>query len=453
MGANRWLFAPFLIATMNVGSTAALAKNQPDGEELGAEKQEETEEQAKEAKQRGEALSVNVKYDRPGVIISTEDGNWKTRLRWRLQSRYSYPTNSNPRTFQDFKGIDANPESSFELRRARMKIGGHGYRPWLNYYFEVDLQPGRDFNDSPADASTRLLTWRTELEKYKALSLRVGQWKIHFNRERVDSSGEQQFVERSIVNRIFTIDRQAGAQLYGHLFPGTLADMRYWAGVYTGLGRGVEVNDDDNMMYSARLQWNFLGRNLGDPVFSQSDVSFHEKPAGSIAGAISTNIGPCTRWSSSGCGSLDGFSLGEPSQFRIDQWVEEFAFKYRGLSIQHEFHWKQIEDRENDIERDMRGSYAQIGYFPHYLIPVVPKPLEVAFRYAFVDENTSRDNDERQEFTGALNWFFAGHNNKLTLDFSRLTLGRNASSVPTQLRPLGEHQTEHRARLQWDVTF
>ncbi len=138
------------------------------------------------------------------------------------------------------------------------------------------------------------------LEKYRFAQLRLGQWKINYNRERVDSSGQQQFVERSIVNGPFTIDRQVGTMLYGHLFPGTMADGWYYAGVYTGSGRG-ERNDDENMMYHARAQWNFFGRDLK---FSQSDVEYHERPAGSIAWAGATNIGKCTRWSSSGCGTL-----------------------------------------------------------------------------------------------------------------------------------------------------
>jgi phosphate-selective porin len=89
----------------------------------------------------------------------------------------------------------------------------------------------------------------------------MGQWKVDLNRERVDSSGRQQFVERSIVNRIFTMDRQVGVQLRGRLFEGTMADMRYYAGVFNGEGRGVKNNSTDHL-YMGRLQWNFLGRDL-----------------------------------------------------------------------------------------------------------------------------------------------------------------------------------------------
>lgn len=402
-----------------------------------------------------EEFPIAIGYGRKGFELKAKNGKFATQLQWRFQGRWTYPDRGDEDSFGDFND---NAESTFELRRVRMKIGGHGYQPWIKYYFEVDLQPTRSAGTSGSD--TRLIDWRIMLEKYKFLSLQLGQWKVDYNRERRDSSGAQQFVERSIVNSVFTIDRQVGAMLYGHLAPGSFFDSRYYAGVFTGSGRG-EANDDDNMMYFGRFQWNFLGRDLK---WSQSDIKYHKQPTGSVAFGAYTTIGKCTRWSSSGCGALgsspnslattftsDGNAL--DGQFRVEGAVEEFAFKWRGLSIQHEFHWKQIKDAgrpgtatiagAGQATTNMRGSYAQIGYFPHYLIPVIPKPLEVAFRYAFVDPNVSVKNDKRQEFTGALNWFFAGHKNKLTLDASHLTLDR----------PVGSDQHEQRVRLQWDVSF
>ncbi len=411
-------------------------------------------EEAEASRKKGDALDVKVGWGKKGFTLESGDGLFRTAIQWRFQGRFSYPERGDADSFGDFND---NAESTFELRRVRMKVGGHGYQPWIKYYFEVDWQPTRSAGTSGSD--TRLIDWRIMLEKYKWLQLRIGQWKINYNRERVDSSGKQQFVERSIVNSVFTIDRQVGAMLYGHLAPGTLADMRYYAGVWTGSGRG-EANDDDNMMWMGRLQWNFLGRDLK---WTQSDIKYHKQPAGSVAFAAYTNIGKCTRWSSSGCGTLgSSTSLGSgftsdgsavDGQFRVDGMMEEFAFKWRGLSIQHEYHWKQIKDSGRPAtatitgapqsKTNLMGSYSQVGYFPHYLIPVVPKPLEMAFRYAFVDPNVSVKNDKLQEFTGAVNWFFAGHRNKLTIDASHLKLDR----------PVGSNQHEQRIRLQWDVSF
>lgn len=172
-------------------------------------------------------------YGRKGFELKTKDGMFATQLQWRFQGRWTYPERGDPEDFADFNN---NSESTLELRRVRMKIGGHGYQPWIKYYFEVDLQSTSNSGGSAGD--TRLIDWRIMLERFKFLSLQVGQWKVDYNRERRDSSGAQQFVERSIVNTEFTIDRQVGAMLYGHVAPGTPFDSRYYAGVFSGSGRG-----------------------------------------------------------------------------------------------------------------------------------------------------------------------------------------------------------------------
>lgn len=395
------------------------------------------------ARQLEQATPVKASYDSKGFRLATRDGNWQTNLQWRAQLRYTNPSSGDPRQLSAF---DDPSESTLEARRLRMKIGGHGFQPWLKYYFEVDLQPTRDVDDSSASASARVIDWRIDVAKWDWGGLRVGQWKIDYNRERVDSSGRQQFVERSIVNRNFTVDRQIGMQLRGRAFKDTGADLRWYLGAFTGEGRGVR-NTDNNLMYTGRLQWNFLGRDLP---LRQTDVEFTEIPAASLAFGASTTTGSCTRWSSSGCGNLDGFtSPGSAAidQFEVDQYVQEFAYKYRGLSIQQEYHRKTVTDRLANTESDLTGGYIQSGYFFHNLIPAVPEPLEFALRYAFVEEPNALDRsleNEREEISLAANWFFSGHNNKLTFDVSHLTLDDGA---------VGRETSENRVRLQWDVSF
>ncbi len=386
---------------------------------------------------------VKASHGSSGFRLETRDGNWQTNLQWRAQLRYTNPYFGDPRQVDDF---EEQGTSNFEPRRLRMKIGGHGFQPWLKYYFEVDLQPSRDPDSSAVSSSARVIDWRVDVAKWGWGGIRVGQWKIDMNRERVDSSGRQQFVERSIVNRIFTIDRQVGIQLRGHAFKNTAADLRYYVGVFNGEGRGVR-NIDEDMMYSGRLQWNFFGRDLA---FRQTDVEYTEKPTGSFAiGGMTTN-GPCTRWSSSGCGNLDGFTspiLANSDQFNIEQAVQEFAFKYRGFSIQQEYHRKFIRDRVVGSKNDLTGGYLQTGYFFHNLIDAVPAPLELALRYAFVEEPNEVDrtfDNEREEFTLGANWFFAGHNNKLTLDYSFLTVDDGFTGID---------EDTNRIRFQWDVSF
>jgi phosphate-selective porin len=386
---------------------------------------------------------VIAEHGSKGFRLATRDGNWETNLQWRGQFRYTNPLRSDPRQLEDFAD---NDNSNFEPRRLRMKIGGHGFQPWLKYYFELDMQPSRDVDADPQSADARVIDWRVDIAKWDWLGVRLGQWKIDLNRERVDSSGRQQFVERSIVNRIFTIDRQVGIQLRGRLFEGTPADISYFAGVFNGEGRGT-FNESNEHLLMGRLQWNFFGRDLA---WRQTDVEYTELPTGSLAFATASSDGPCTRWSSSGCGNLDGFlrpNQAGDEQYEIDQWVQEFAFKYRGLSIQQEYHRKDIDDTVLGISSELTGYYAQAGYFFHHLVPVMPAPLELAVRYAYVEEPNEVDrlfDNEREEFTVAANWFFAGHNNKITLDYSYLTIDDGL---------VGRDASENRIRLQWDVSF
>ena len=90
----------------------------------------------------------------------------------------------------------------------------------------------------------------------------------------------------------------------------------------------------------------------------------------------------------------------------------------------------------------MHGGYLQAGYFPHGLWRLVPKPLEVAARGAVVDPNAQRPADRRSELGCAVNWFFDGHDNKLTVDLFRYQLARPNKAL-----------SDTRVRLQWEITI
>jgi phosphate-selective porin OprO/OprP len=383
----------------------------------------------------------NPYHHKKGFHFESQDGKFSTNLQFRAQMRFSKPFMSDPRTAGSFSPAESN---NFQLRRIRMKIGGHGYN-YVRYYFEIDLQPSRSVSTAASSSTARLLDWRIDVQPYEWFGFRVGQWKVNFNRERVDSSGRQQFVERSIVNRIFTIDRQVGVMIKGRLNKGTAADMRYYAGIFNGEGRSIN-NSGKNIMKVGRLQWNPLGRDLK---WRQSDVKRHKKPTLSVAGAYAQNRGNCTRWSSSGCGSLDGFDVGDDdNQFDINQYVVEVAYKHQGFSLQNEYHWKNISDDNTILDHDYKGSYSQAGYFFNEINKSIPEELELAIRYAFVDEPDSTGNillqNTRREHTIGANWFISGHGNKVTVDYSHLTLDDASSN---------RSFSDDRMRVQWDISF
>jgi phosphate-selective porin len=368
--------------------------------------------------------SIRLGHGDRGFEIGTSDGNYLIQVQLRLQFRYAFPRDTDPITFDDLSDGD---QHIFKVNRSRIKIGGNALTPWLKYYMEYEL------------GGNALLDMRFMLEKSSAWRLKIGQWKAQYSRERIISSGSQQMLERSIINRAFTIDRQQGVSLYGHLKGSGAVDFNYWASVFTGMGRGARENDDEHLMYMARVQWNFFGRSVP---FSGSDWEYNEQPAGILAFAAVTNRSPYTRFSTSGGGQLEGFEDGAPGQYRVNQWLQESAFKYRGFAWQQAFHWKQVEDKANLTTRTLIGTYFQAGYFFHHLLPAFPRSLELAGRVAFYNPDRDLADDLLREYSLAANWFFNGHLNKLTADVTFFQFDF----------PGFTDQDQWRFRVQWDVS-
>ncbi len=372
-----------------------------------------------------EKTDLKTNYGEKGWELSTEDGNFKLQFQSRLQFRYSTPYETDPITFDDFRN---GTQNSFRVTRARIKLGGNAYKPWLKYYWEYDL------------ASNNLLDFRLMLSKTPYLNVKVGQWKVQYNRERIISSGKQQLVDRSHITRPFTIDRQQGISFYGNLKGNSIANFNYWASIFTGTGRGAKKNDDNHMMYMLRGQWNFLGRSLK---FQGSDTKYHEEGAGIIALAAVTNRSPYTRFSTAGGGQLNGFKDGDNGQYRVNQWMAETAYMFRGFSWQQEYHWKEIKDYKNITTTTMIGNYAQLGYFFHHMLNWVPREMEIAFRHAFYIPDLNITTNMEQELTTGVNWFFNDHTNKLSAELSYFYFQDKTDSDPDGFR----------FRVQWDISM
>lgn len=360
-----------------------------------------------------------------GWHLESSDGRFSTDAQLRLQLRYSYPFDQDPLTLNDLNG---QAQHILQIRRARVKIGGHAFSPKLKYYFEFDA------------ASANLLDFWASYAVGKGFNIMAGQYKGRYNTERVVSSGRQSMVDRSVLTRPFTIDRQTGITLFGNLYGEGALNFSYWAALLTGTGRGGFVPDDDALMWMFRGQWNLFGEVMP---FVSSDIGHQQHWRGYLAGGYTTNQSQFTRFSQSGGGQLSGYddpSL--PGQYRVRQFFIESAFKKSGFSWQQEFHWKRITDRVDLSERLLLGNYLQFGSFPVTYFSFFPEGLELAARYAIYVPEYSNLDYRQEEITLTLNWFLSGHNNKLSAEASWLELAYEGVVEPGW-----------RFRIQWDVSF
>jgi phosphate-selective porin len=369
-----------------------------------------------------ESTSNKVSYGKQGLQYDDGSGNNFLWFGVRLQTRFV----SNSLADDDIAGAPSLNSTDTTLNRGRLKLGGNLVSPVFTVYSEYDI------------VDSRLLDLRATYKFSDWLSIRVGQWKSEFNRERIDSSGKQQFVERSVVTPWFTIDRQQAVMASGRIGKGTGGDTSYWIGRLSGAGRGGDRSEADGL-WLARAQWNFNGRLLG---FSQSALKRPKEAAGSIAIAAVTGRSGFTVFSSAGGGQLPGFVNGSPDQYRINQWMFETAYQHGGFSWQQELHWKDVEDTTTGQTTRLMGGYVQAGMFFSEVFESFPDPLELALRVARVDPNRNLPGAVEQEVTLGSNWFFNGHRNKLTLDVSRVIR-----------RQAPETDTSNRFRLQWDWSF
>ncbi|MBT8041149.1 MAG: OprO/OprP family phosphate-selective porin [Gammaproteobacteria bacterium] len=369
-----------------------------------------------------EPKESRISYGKQGLQFDDGTGNNFLWFGVRLQTRWG----SNSVSDDEIAGAPVSESTDIKLNRGRLKLGGHLVSPAFTVYSEYD------FVDS------RLLDLRATYTFADWLSIRAGQWKSEFNRERIDSSGKQQFVERSVVTPWFTIDRQQAIMASGRIGKGSRGDTSYWIGTLSGAGRGGDTSEADGL-WLARAQWNFSGRLLG---FSQSALKRPREPLGSVAIAAVTGRSGFTAFSSAGGGQLPGLVNGEPDQYRLEQWMVETAYQHGGFSWQQEFHWKQVEDTLTGQKTRLVGGYVQAGMFLSEVFKSFPEPLELALRVARVDPNRELSGAIEKEFTLASNWFFSGHRNKLSLDISRVIR-----------REAPETSTSNRVRLQWDWSF
>jgi phosphate-selective porin OprO/OprP len=377
---------------------------------------------------RGMDAEVDIDKEDPygnGLRIASGDERFSIHAWLRAQFRYTDPFASDPRTPAAF---DEVPGNDTEIRRGRIKVEGQLGSPALSFYYEQELTGDRPVLDLRLDA-----------EFGNAWHLRAGQYKVLYNRERVDSSGKQTFVERSISTYAFTLDRQRGIAVTRHFAAGSRRDQKLMLGIYEGDSRDPGPRGNGPMLI-ARWQWNFLGEDLP---FSQSDLKFRDAPAASFALAAATVEGPYTRFSSSGGGQLDGFEQGSDERYELRQWLEEFALHYDGYSIQQEYHVKRIEDQDFGGTSTLRGGYLQAAkaWQTNWFGP--ENPFELAVRVASVDWEDTPADREQHEITLGANLFFEGHDNKLTIDISRLELDYVGA----------DSRADTRLRLQWDVSF
>lgn len=312
-----------------------------------------------------------------GLEVATKDSSFYANFRFRMQNRIGAYTNGG----DDF-GIS---EFDARVRRLRLRADGYVLSPKLGYSIQLAFtRSDQDFDNTGIANIVRdaVVFYHFTDNFYVAF----GQNKLPGNRQRVNSSGQLQFAERSIVNGAFTVDRDFGLKAYYNNDIGSVP-YRLKAAISTGEGRSV--NDTDNgLAYTGRFEILPLGlfKNEGD--YSEGDLEREEKPKLAIGAGYSYNVRT----------NRTGGQLGKDLYAARDMGTAmlDLIFKYNGWAFQSEYMSRDSDDPLTFNDKgDVRYVYNGWG-INNQLSYLFKSNIETAFRYSLLQPEDEIVNYERR---------------------------------------------------------
>ena len=238
----------------------------------------------------------------------------------------------------DANGDFGKAQNTFLVRRARLKFSGFAYSPKLTYKLELGLsnkdigRASKSTNNAPRYILDAVVKWNF----YKNFSLWAGQTKLPGNRERVVSSGNLQFVDRSKLNSNFNLDRDLGLQLRHHFNLSDKFLVRDMFSISQGEGRNITTGNLGGHQYTARVEVLPFGAFKGKGDYIGSDLKREDSPKLAIGATYNLNDKAVKNKGSQGSymenDSTEGFY-----ETNVNTVFVDAMFKYKGISFMGEY--------------------------------------------------------------------------------------------------------------------
>ena len=325
-------------------------------------------------------------------------------------------------------------ETNLLVRRARLKFEGVAINPKFQYKVELGLT-NRD-HGSPIpqtqNSARMILDAVVQYEIGANTHLWFGQTKLPGNRERVISSAKLQFVDRSLLNSNYNIDRDMGLQLHQKFDLGTMR-AKAIVSVSQGEGRNITTGNVGGFDYTGRLELLPLGAFTSKGDYFGSDLKREETPK--LALGLSYDYHDNASRARGNTGSF-------LSQTRtLSTIFADMMFKYKGFSVMAEYAIKSSDgssvfiDETDGLEYNFITGSAlniQAGY-------LLPSDWELAARFTSVTPEDILAQDDVSMYTLGISKYIDGHNLKVQSDFSMILEG--------------EMEDSYLARLQFELSF
>ncbi|WP_452220177.1 porin [Lacinutrix salivirga] len=329
-----------------------------------------------------------------------------------------------------------SPEHNFIVRRARLKFDGFAYSPKLKYKIELglsnrDLSGANEYNrNTPRYILDAVLMWNFA----ENFEFWAGQAKLPGNVERVVSSGNLQFIDRSLLNSRFNIDRDIGIQLRHFTHLGSTFLMREKIALTQGEGRNVTEGNEGGLQYTARVEFLPFGAFKSKGDYVQSDLKREPTPKLMVGFTYNYNQNAVRERGFAG----DYMIRADETLYETDQTTifADAMFKYNGFSFMGEYA-KRTADNPVATETDgttptgdivLTGNALnlQAGY-------LFKNNYEIAARFTTVNYEAITNTLPRDQYTLGASKYIVGHKLKVQSDLSYTTLDNEENNITFRL--------------------
>lgn len=299
-----------------------------------------------------------------GLSVS-KDSLFLLNLRFRMQNRLG---------FTSVAGNDLSAAIlDARVRRLRLRFDGFVLNQKLEYYIQLSFSK----SDLDLEGGTVAQPVRDAMVYYhfnKKLYVGFGQGKLPGNRQRVISSGNQQFADRSIANATYTLDRDFGVFAYWTI-PAGSQEFRLKGALTTGDGRGGSPGSP-NMAYTGRVEWLPFGTFTNSGDYSEGDLEFEPVPKLSLAAVYSYNDG------AERTGGQTGRRLF--AERDINSFIADAMLKYRGWALSTEYFQRNSPDPLTFSDTGELSAVRVGQGLNTQLSKLFPSRYELAMRYSLL---------------------------------------------------------------------
>ena len=360
------------------------------------------------ATEKPSAPSVELKAGK-GLTVTAADGKFAVTLRPRIQLRNT------------LQHDDSDTTNEAQVRTLRLNISGHVLVPELKYLIQLAFG-GNDFDK---DSSSPVFDAFVEYTKLRDLNVRFGQYFVPFDRARTIREFALQFVDRQIVIRELTLDRDFGLMFSSSDLFGSDGVLAY--NLFVGSGDGKNRFADSKNPYGPQtLGVLTVGRVVVRPMGpfdddQEGDLTRSANPHLAVGAAGGYNVHSDRKRSTSG----DTYTLGT---FDYAHAEADLVFKWHGFSLLGEAVLRKADKKKNtgvDAAGAALTEYSQEGW--GYIVQggqMLTSKLELTARWDDLRAMKGTDpafkklvDAQGHQVGGGLNYYLNGHAFKLQSDY------------------------------------